>query len=65
MLERKPGALGVNALTRDASAQFVVPRQDWRQRTFRLDGREPLRHVKVAQRDVLAYGELLGAGGER
>lgn len=58
-------ALGVNALRRDAVAQFLFPREDWRQRTFRPEGREHLRHVRVAQTDVLAYSALLGAGGER
>lgn len=55
-------ALRVNALTRDAIAQFLFPREDWRQTTFSLDGREHLRQVKVAQTDVSLYGELTAAG---
>ena len=54
-------ALRVNALTRDAIAQFLFPREDWRQTTFSLDGREHLRQVKVAQTDVSLYGELTAA----
>ena len=56
-------ALQVNALTRDAVAQFLFPREDWRQTVFRLDGREHLRHVTVAQTDIEGYTALLEAGG--
>ena len=56
-------ALRVNALTRDAIAQFLLPREDWRQTTFRLDGHEHLRHVRVAPTAVTAYTALLTAGG--
>jgi hypothetical protein len=55
--------LRIGALTRDAIAQFLFPQQDWRQTTFRLDGREHLRQVRVAQTDVSAYRELLVTGG--
>jgi hypothetical protein len=55
--------LRINALTRDAVAQFLFPREDWRQTTFRLDGREHLRHVTVAQTEVRAYTALLASGG--
>ena len=55
--------LDVNALTRDAIAQFLIPQEDWRQTTFRLEGREHLRHVRVARTDVSQYGSLLAAGG--
>jgi hypothetical protein len=55
-------ALQINALTRDAIAQFLQPREDWRQTTFRLDGREHLRHVRVRHADISQYGELLAAG---
>lgn len=60
-------ALLVNALTRDAVAQFLIPQEDWRQTPFRLDGREHLRRVQVAGTDVSQYGALLapGAGGGR
>ena len=57
--------LDVGALTRDAIAQFLAPREDWRQRTFRLDGREHLRLVQVAKTNVRRYAELLGQGGVR
>ena len=57
--------LDVNALTRDAIAQFLQPQEDWRQTTFRLDGREHLRHVRVAMTDIVQYGSLLATGGVR
>jgi hypothetical protein len=57
--------LRVNALTRDAIAQFLIPQEDWRQTTFRLDGREHLRHVRVEQTDISQYGSLLAVGGAR
>jgi len=55
-------ALEVNALTRDAIAQFLIPQEDWRLTTFELDGREHLKHVKVAQTDISAYRSLLTQG---
>ncbi len=55
--------LRVNALSRDAIAQFLIPQEDWRQTTFRLDGREHLRRVQVAATQVAAYGELVSGGG--
>lgn len=57
--------LDVNALTRDAIAQFLLPQEDWAQTTFRLEGREHLRRVRVAQTDIAQYGSLLAAGGVR
>ena len=57
--------LRANVLTRDAIAQFLLPREDWRATTFCLDGREHLRGVKVAQTDVTAYAALLAMGGGR
>jgi hypothetical protein len=57
--------LRINALSRDAIAQFLIPREEWRSATFRLDGRDHLRQVKVQQTDISAYGELLVAGGLR
>jgi transposase len=51
------------ALIRDAIAQYLIPQEEWRQTSFRLDGREHLRRVKVAATDVSAYGALLGEGG--
>jgi len=55
--------LRIHAHTRDAIAQFLFPCEDWRLTTFRLDGREHLRHVKVAVSDVGAYSDLLVASG--
>lgn len=57
--------LRINALTRDAIAQFLYPQEDWGMTLFRLDGREHLRHVKVATSDIGAYNQLLAAGGAR
>jgi hypothetical protein len=56
--------LRINALSRDAIAQFLIPQEDFRQTTFRLEGHPHLRHVKVAQTQVACYRELLGAGGQ-
>jgi DhnA family fructose-bisphosphate aldolase class Ia len=53
-------ALRVGAITRDAIAQFLLPREDWRLTTFSLEGHPHLRHVRVATADVRQYGELLG-----
>ena len=53
------------ALTRDAIAQFLLPPEEPRAPTFRLDGREHLRGVQVAQSDVTAYRALLPQGGVR
>ena len=50
---------------RDAIAQFLIPQEEWRQTTFRLDGREQLRQVKVTQTDVAGYSKLLVFGGVR
>jgi transposase len=49
--------------SRDAVAQFLMPTESWQQTTFRLDGREHLRRVKIETCDMTAYGELLGSGG--
>jgi hypothetical protein len=57
--------LRCNALIRDAIAQFLIPQEDWRGRTFQLDGREHLRQVQVATTDVGAYSELVAGGGRR
>ena len=54
--------LRAGALTRDAIAQFLFPREEWRETTFRLDGREHLRRVRVATTDVSAYSKLLTTG---
>ena len=55
--------LRVNALSRDAIAQFLIPQEQWCATTFRLDGRDHLRHVKVQRTDIAAYSELLVSGG--
>jgi transposase len=56
-------ALRGNALTRDAIAQCLIPREDPRLTTFTLDGREHLRQVQVAQTQVAAYADLVVGGG--
>jgi transposase len=53
-------ALEVGAITRDAVAQFLYPREDWRATVFSLDGHPHLRHVRVAQPDLASYGQLVG-----
>ncbi len=56
-------ALAVRAHSRDAVAQFLWPREPWPLTTFRLDGREHLRHVRVARADLGAYQGLLSPTG--
>lgn len=53
----------VGAHTRDAIAQFLIPQPSWSPPTFRLDGREHLRLVRVAGPDIAAYRSLLPSGG--
>jgi hypothetical protein len=53
-------ALAVGAITRDAVAQFLYPREDWRATTFALDGHPHLRQVRVAAPNLAHYGELVG-----
>jgi hypothetical protein len=53
-------ALEVGAITRDAVAQFLYPREDWCATAFSLDGHPHLRHVRVAQPDLASYGQLVG-----
>jgi len=48
---------------RDGIAQFLLPPEPWRTTCFLLDGREHLRHVKVAPCDVSGYRTLLSVGG--
>jgi transposase len=55
-------ALAVGALTRDAIAQFLFPREDWRLTVFSLDGRPHLRTVHIAPPNLQAYRDLLGGG---
>ena len=54
--------LQVGALTCDAIAQFLFPREEWRHTLFILDEHPHLRHVKVAMPDVSVYQTLLAAG---
>ena len=56
--------LAIRAHTRDAVAQFLWPREEWRLTRFRLDGREHLRHVQVDSPNINGYETLL-QGGER
>ena len=51
--------------SRDGIAQFIPPAPSWGATTFTLDGREHLRHVRVAATDVQMYGRLLSVGGEK
>jgi len=53
-------ALPVGAITRDAVAQFLYPREDWGATLFSLDGHPHLRHVRVAAPNLAAYAELVG-----
>ena len=55
--------LRLKAHTRDAIAQFLLPVESWEQTTFSLDGREHLKHVKVAACDLSVYRSLLSKGG--
>jgi hypothetical protein len=72
LLERHPldrltaaveAGLRARAHSRDAIAQFLLPREDWRATTFSLDGREHLRRVVVRATEVAAYRDLLPIGG--
>ena len=56
-------ALRIRAHSRDAIAQYLIPRSSWPPSTFLLDGREHLRWVKVAGPDISAYRTLLSNGG--
>ena len=53
-------ALAVGAVTRDAIAQFLFPREDWRFTVFSLAGHPHLRAVRIAPPNVQSYRELLG-----
>ena len=52
--------LSVGAITRDAIAQFLYPREDWSLTTFSLDGHPHLRHVRVTAPDLTQYRQLVG-----
>lgn len=53
-------ALAVGAITRDAVAQFLYPREDWGATLFSLDGHPHLRHVRVAAPNLASYAALVG-----
>lgn len=55
--------LSAGAITRDAIAQFLYPREDWRLTTFSLAGHPHLQHVKVTLPNVDQYQSLLVVGG--
>jgi len=55
-------SLRVGALHRDVIAQYLIPQEDWSLTTFRLDGREHLRRVRVARTEVSSYNVLMGGG---
>ncbi len=57
-------ASGMEIYTRDAVAQLLFPREDFRLTTFSLDGREHLRRVQVARQDISAYRELMPLGSD-
>jgi len=52
--------LNAGAVTRDAIAQFLYPREDWGLTTFSLNGHPHLRHVRVAVPNLALYGQLVG-----
>ena len=56
-------ALLIGAHSRDAVAQFLIPKASWFPMIFMMDGREHLRAVKVEKPDVTAYEILLHDGG--
>jgi transposase len=56
-------ALRIGALSRDAISLFLVREQPWQHTTFRLEGREHLCYVTVAQPDISVYRVLLSEGG--
>jgi transposase len=55
-------ALKIQAHSRDAIAQFLIPRFSWPQTTFILANCQHLRLVKVAKPEITAYRELLQKG---
>ena len=55
--------LNTKVHSRDAIAQYLIPRFSWRQTTFILDTHQHLRLVEVARPDITAYRTLLDQGG--
>ena len=58
-------ALLIQAHSRDAVLQFLVPRFSWQNTTFLLDGCKHLRMVKAGKPDLSAYRDLLSQGGAK
>jgi len=56
-------ALQMGAYSRDAIAQFLIPRFPWRQTSFILAKHPHLRLVKVTGPDINGYRSLLQRGG--
>jgi transposase len=56
-------ALTIGGHSRDAIAQYLIPRFSWEHTTFILDKRQHLRLVNVAGPDITAYRTLLYEGG--
>jgi hypothetical protein len=55
--------IGIRAHSRDAIAQFLIPRPSIGLATFKLNGCEHLRRVQVDKPDISAYSLLLSPGG--
>ena len=56
-------ALRLRTHSRDAIGQYLPAAPPWVRTTFKLDGREHLRHVTVAQSDPKVYQSLLVSAG--
>lgn len=56
-------ALLINAHSRDAVAQFLIPQFSWAETTFFMDRHPYLRLVTVMKPDISAYRSLLSNGG--
>ena len=55
--------IGIRAHSRDAIAQFLIPRPSIGLETFKLNGCEHLSRVHVDKPDISAYSFLLSHGG--
>lgn len=55
--------IGIRAHSREAIAQFLIPRPSTGLAVFKLDGCEHLRRVHVDKPDISAYSFLLSHGG--
>ena len=56
-------ALDYGAFTRDAVAQFLYPKESWREQTFNLDGHPHLKHIWIKSPDLSKYTQLVGGVG--